>query len=64
MVDDVFLQDYVDNEKIKSLTKYFNENTACINLEPSFDEQDIHYQNDILQRNPNGKYKISVMCGL
>lgn len=65
MVDDIFIRQPVDNDKILGLLKNFeNPNVASINLEKSFDNQDKEYNQDLMVRSQNGKYKTSVMCNI
>ena len=65
MVDDIFIRQPVDNDKILKLLKNFeNKNVASINLEKSFDSQDQEYNQDLMVRSQNGKYKTSVMCNI
>lgn len=64
MVDDLFLRYKVYNFEIDGLEKYFKSNVAGINLEASFDKNDIKVDNLIMRRNPKGKWKISVLCYL
>ena len=62
MVDDIFLRDYVDNDKIWKLTELVKDNFASCNLEFSFDTNDIPFNSEFKIRNPQGKYKLSCMC--
>ena len=63
MVDDIFIRDYVDNDLIWHLKEYVSGNIASLNFEFSFDKNDIDIgMNNILLRNPNGKFKLSCMC--
>ncbi len=64
MVDDIFLRENVDNDRFNKLFDYFFDNVASINLEKSFDSQDIVLTKDILVRSFGGKWKTSVMCNL
>lgn len=65
MVDDIFLQKPVNNDKVLTLTNYFDDNVASLNLQPSgFDKNDFPYRNDIKQRSQDGEFKNSVMCSL
>lgn len=62
MVDDIFLRDYVDSDFIYSLTNELANDRVALNFEFSFDKQDIPYKDNILIRNPMGKFKLSCMC--
>ena len=62
MVDDLFIREKVDNDFIYYLTKYVDGNIASLNFEFSFDKKDINYHNNIMLRNPKGKFKLSCMC--
>lgn len=64
MCDDVFIRKYVDNQKVMSLLNIFNDNIASINLEMSFDKNDLPYNEDLMIRSINGKFKTSVMCNI
>ena len=64
MVDDIFIQERVDNNKVLNLIRYFKENTASLNLQPTFDIDDCAIKDDIMERNPNGEFHVSVMCSL
>ena len=64
LVDDIFIRDYVDNNFIRHLCSYVTGNVASLNFEKSFDQLDRTIMNDILIRNSNGKYKLSLMCQL
>ena len=64
MVDDIFIRDYVNNNKINKLSIDFPINAAAINLEKSFDKKDTYYSELLKKRYNNGEYKTSVMCGL
>lgn len=61
-IDDLFIRDYVDNDFIWSLQKYIEGNVASLNFEFSFDKEDIPYMNNIMIRNPYGRFKLSCMC--
>ena len=62
MVDDIFLRDYVNGERISKVCDYIVGNIASCNFEFSFDPSDIPLDNEILMRNPFGKFKLSCMC--
>lgn len=62
MVDDIFLRDYVDSKKIDKVCEYLDGNIASCNFEFSFDPLDTPVTNDIMIRNPFGKFKLSCMC--
>lgn len=61
-VDDLFIRERVNNERIMKLTRLLVDNVASINLEFSFDSLDVPYVNGILIRNNKGKFKLSCMC--
>ena len=64
MCDDIFLIDYVDDFKVNSLIKYFDRNTASINLHKSGDHNNIKIDELVSERSEKGNYKTSVMCSL
>ena len=66
MVDDIFLRDYVNGEQINYIENFINFNIASFNFERSFDSGDkpLFQHEDILIRNNNGKFKLSLMCQL
>lgn len=64
MCDDIFLIDYVDDFKVNSLIKYFDKNTASINLHKSGDPNNIKIDELVSERSEKGNYKTSVMCSL
>lgn len=64
MCDDLFIRSRTDDKKFNSLDKYFNDKTACVNLEASFDKNDVAIDNLVMRRNDKGKWKISVLCCL
>ena len=64
MVDDIFLREKVDNERILNLQNHFTDNVASINLEKTFDINDTPFNYELMFRSVNGKYKTSVMCNL
>ena len=64
MVDDIFIQNKVDNDLINSLTEYLHDNYASVNIESSFDKNDIPINDLLCLRNPTGKFKLSCMCQL
>lgn len=64
MVDDIFLRKPVDNDRFNKLFNFFFDNVASINLEKSFDTNDIPLTSDLLVRSKLGKWKTSVMCNL
>ena len=64
MVDDIFIRQKVDNNYFNYIISTIPEGAANLNLELSFDKKDLYYNNNIKLRNPKGKYKTSVMCGI
>lgn len=62
LVDDIFIRDYVDSDKIWSLTKVVSGNIASCNLEISFDDKDLPITSELKIRNSKGKFKLSLMC--
>lgn len=64
VVDDIFIRDYVDNNKINEIINTFPGGAAAINFEKSFDKKDIYYSKLLKRRHSAGEYKTSVMCGL
>lgn len=76
MIDDNFIREQVDTERLKEALKLLNiENVASVNLEKSFDDEDIDlicsceeynlYQKSTFKaRSINGKWKCSLMCSL
>lgn len=67
MVDDIFLRKPVEPMFVLECMDAFQNPNACgINFEGSFDRADKPslYSSHLLLRNPNGKYKSSVMCQL
>lgn len=63
MCDDVFIRDYVNQTLIEVLCGYL-QNYGGLNMEKTFDKNDIPFTDKLMIRNPNGKYKTSVMCQL
>ena len=61
-IDDLFIRDYVDNDKILELCGYIRNNIAAINLEFAFDKNDFNFTKELKLRNPTGKFKLSCMC--
>ena len=63
--DDDFLNDYVNTQKLEHLPPYLKGNTASINLELSFSQEDLvcEYQG-LKYRPPYGPVPISLQCGL
>lgn len=62
MIDDLFIREQVDNQKILNLCQYIKGNVAALNLEQSFDPLDKPLNNEILIRNRFGEYRTSCMC--
>lgn len=64
MVDDLFIREKVDNKFINSLDNFVGGIVGGLNFEKSFDNADIPLNEHLCIRNPNGKFKTSVMCQL
>ena len=62
MVDDIFIREQVDSDKIWNLCNFVKDNFAALNLEFSFDQRDVFLTKDIYIRNIGGKFKLSCMC--
>lgn len=62
MIDDLFIREKVDNDRIIGLCKWVVDNIAALNLEPSFDPLDKPLTKDIMIRNRLGNFKTSCMC--
>lgn len=65
MIDDCFVREPVDLERIKYVEKNLKGNIAMFNFEKSFDPNDIScdYKN-FKKRNPRGIAICSIMCGM
>lgn len=63
MVDDIFIRDKVDNNKVLSLCKYLNGNYANINLQLNGDSEAKPISDELLERSP-GKWNLCCMCTL
>lgn len=69
LIDDLFIRKPVDVNRLEYARKILNEeenyNVAYINLELSFDDNDIPLKyNGFKKRQDKSPYKISLMCGL
>lgn len=64
MVDDIFIRKNIDYNLYELLELFKNNNLAAINLEESFDSNDVSINSLVKKRPANGKYKVSVMCQL
>lgn len=63
--DDLFIRDYVDEERIKYVEDNLKGNIALFNFEKSFDNCDIPSQyKEFKIRNPKGIAITSLMCGM
>lgn len=65
MMDDTFVRNKVDTERIDYLSKQFKENMAVINFEKSYDTND--EETDIIgvkKRQHGSPYEVSINCGL
>lgn len=63
MVDDVFIRDRVDNDRVLSLCKYLTGNYANINLQLNGDSEAKPISDELLERSP-GKWNLCCMCTL
>ena len=61
-IDDLFIREKVDTQRLLGLCEYLKDNVASINLEFAFDKQDTPLNSELLARNKNGMYKLSCMC--
>ena len=61
-IDDLFIRENVDTQRLLGLCEYLKDNVASINLEFTFDKQDTPLNSELLTRNRNGMYKLSCMC--
>jgi len=65
MVDDVFIRQKVDTDRIDYILPKLKDNIACFNFEKSFDKNDIITDiKDFKLRNHGAPYEVSIMCGL
>ena len=69
MIDDLFIRTYVDTSRLgyasEVLNATENKNVAYINLEQSFDDNDIKTRyKGFKKRCDKSPYKISILCGL
>lgn len=64
MVDDIFLRDYVDDFLVETISELVGGVIGGLNFERQFDNNDIPLSDFISIRNPQGKWKTSVMCQL
>ena len=63
MVDDIFIREKVDNDRILSLCKYLTGNYANINLQLNGDIEATVISDELLERSP-GKWNLCCMCTL
>lgn len=63
MVDDIFIREQVDNEKVLSLCNYLIDDYANINLQLNGDKQATPISEELLERSP-GKWNLCCMCTL
>ena len=63
MVDDVFIREKVDNNKVLSLCNYLIGNYANINFQLNGDNKAIPVSDELLERSP-GKWNLACMCTL
>lgn len=65
IVDDLFIRDYVDEERIRYVEDNLKGNIALFNFEKRFDESDLDSQyKGFKRRNPKGIVLTSLMCGM
>lgn len=64
MCDDIFLRDYVEEDRIYDKLCLLNNGIAAIHMEKQFDARDTEFLNGTLMRNPYGKYQTAVCCGI
>lgn len=65
IVDDLFIRDYVDTERIKYVEDNLKGNIALFNFEKSYDSNDIESQYEgFKKRDKNGMVLTSLMCGM
>lgn len=61
-IDDLFIREKVNNKNIENLCTYLIGYIASINLEFSFDKDDLPLNDEIMFRNQGGRFKLSCMC--
>lgn len=65
MIDDIFIRNKVDEERIEYARSNLKGNIALFNFEKSFDKNDIETDLIGFKKRPNGsRWEISIMCGL
>lgn len=65
MIDDCFIREQVDTERIKYACDNLKDNIAMFNFEKSFDSNDIETElTGFKKRQHNAPYEVSIMCGL
>lgn len=65
MIDDNFIREKVDIQRLKYIEKQFNDNVGSFNLEKSFDKNDLEtHLNGFKKRSTYGEYKVSIMCSM
>ena len=65
MIDDIFIREQVDSERIEYLRKKLKGNVAMFNFEKSFDNNDKESDIDGFKlRSKGSMYELSLMCGL
>ena len=64
ITDDLFIRDYVKNFYIERLCDNVRGIIGAYNFERSFDDKDLVLGDLLAFRNPNGRYKTSLMCQL
>ena len=65
MIDDIFIRNKVDLERIEYARRNLKGNIAMFNFEKSFDINDIETDLKGFKKRPKGsRWEISIMCGL
>lgn len=65
MIDDCFIRNRVDVERVNYTEKVLSGNIACLNYEKAFDKNDLPTNiNGFKRRRHGSDYEISIMCGL
>ena len=65
MIDDCFIRDYVDENRIKYCQEHLTGNVAVFNFEKSYDEKDEETELVGFKKRQHGSaYEVSLYCGL
>ena len=64
MLDDVFIRNRVDVNRIKYIERLFGGRLAFVNFEKEFGDDNEDIGLDRIKRRKSGLYRISLMCGL